>query len=308
VSATSPPPPKTVIDWKSYLKKAWGYALTIGGVAIVSTAIAILVGILSILHDPVYIDDVAVRGFKDFDSGLGRELATRIKDRIESIYRLAAIDTHRGQNIAIGAPSQPVFKLDKALISINDVVNLARLIPSFDKKEISISLDLNPDQAAKGTLYSGLTTPYRVIIRSSFANTDSSSETVGSLDQMIGRAALGVVKLLDLPLAANYLKSSGPISLVEASNLGQRGVESSKGDAKARALMVLGFILGAEGRIDDADASFQEAGKGTQRQAIKAKAHDDYTKSTAKPLGLDRKKTTFVFVTPRHWTESPFWV
>ena len=89
---------------------------------------------------------------------------------------------------------QPVFKLDKALISINDVVNLARLIPSFDKKEISISLDLNPDQAAKGTLYSGLTTSYRVIIRSSFADTDSSSETVGSLDQMIGRAALGVVK------------------------------------------------------------------------------------------------------------------
>ena len=38
-------------------------------------------------------------------------------------------------------------------------------------------------------------------------------------------------------------------------------MELSKGDAKARALMVLGFILGAEGRIDDADASFQEAGK-----------------------------------------------
>ena len=46
---------------------------------------------------------------------------------------------------------------------------------------------------------------------------------------------------------------------------------------------------------------------GTQRQAIKAKAHDDYTKSTAKPLGLDRKKTTFVFVTPRHWTEKGEW-
>jgi hypothetical protein len=46
---------------------------------------------------------------------------------------------------------------------------------------------------------------------------------------------------------------------------------------------------------------------GTQRQGIKAKADEEYTKRTAKPLGLDRKKTTFVFVTPRHWTKKGEW-
>jgi hypothetical protein len=46
---------------------------------------------------------------------------------------------------------------------------------------------------------------------------------------------------------------------------------------------------------------------GTQRQGIKAKADEEYRKRTAKPLGLDRKKTTFVFVTPRHWTKKGEW-
>jgi transcriptional regulator with XRE-family HTH domain len=46
---------------------------------------------------------------------------------------------------------------------------------------------------------------------------------------------------------------------------------------------------------------------GTQRRDIKDKADGDYTKRTAKPLGLDRRKTTFVFVTPRHWTKKSEW-
>lgn len=41
---------------------------------------------------------------------------------------------------------------------------------------------------------------------------------------------------------------------------------------------------------------------------IKGKAYDDYTKRTAKPLGVDPKNATYIFVTPRLWTKKQEWV
>lgn len=40
---------------------------------------------------------------------------------------------------------------------------------------------------------------------------------------------------------------------------------------------------------------------------IKGKADDDYDKRTQNPLGLDKKNTTFVFVTPRRWSGKEKW-
>lgn len=46
---------------------------------------------------------------------------------------------------------------------------------------------------------------------------------------------------------------------------------------------------------------------GTQRDRITKKADDDYTKRTSDPLTLDKKSSTFVFVTPRRWTKKSKW-
>ena len=47
---------------------------------------------------------------------------------------------------------------------------------------------------------------------------------------------------------------------------------------------------------------------GTQRNDIAAKASEDYEKRTSDPLGINREKATFVFVTPRHWPGKGAWV
>ena len=46
----------------------------------------------------------------------------------------------------------------------------------------------------------------------------------------------------------------------------------------------------------------------SRRKAIAQKAHSDYQKRTAKPLGQNPAKATFVFVTPRKWKEKEAWV
>src|SRR5690348_2315001 len=40
---------------------------------------------------------------------------------------------------------------------------------------------------------------------------------------------------------------------------------------------------------------------------VKGKADDDYDKRTANPLALDRANATFVFVTPRKWSNKEEW-
>jgi len=47
---------------------------------------------------------------------------------------------------------------------------------------------------------------------------------------------------------------------------------------------------------------------GTQRAGIKGKADDDYQKRSENPLGLDKRKSTFCFVTPRRWPKKGEWV
>jgi DNA-binding transcriptional regulator YiaG len=46
---------------------------------------------------------------------------------------------------------------------------------------------------------------------------------------------------------------------------------------------------------------------GTQREDIKGKATDDYEKRTAKPGVIVPATSTFIFVTPRHWSEKDEW-
>lgn len=46
---------------------------------------------------------------------------------------------------------------------------------------------------------------------------------------------------------------------------------------------------------------------GTQRTKITDKATSDYKKRTSEPLGLERKNTAFVFVTPRRWAQKRQW-
>jgi hypothetical protein len=43
-------------------------------------------------------------------------------------------------------------------------------------------------------------------------------------------------------------------------------------------------------------------------RAVKKKADEDYKKRTNDPLGLDKLKTTYVFVTPRRWSAKSKWV
>src|SRR6202040_3450915 len=46
---------------------------------------------------------------------------------------------------------------------------------------------------------------------------------------------------------------------------------------------------------------------GTQRTKIRDKATSDYEKRSSKPLGLEPRSTTFVFVTPRRWAQKRQW-
>ncbi|MGB8843585.1 MAG: helix-turn-helix transcriptional regulator [Aliidongia sp.] len=46
---------------------------------------------------------------------------------------------------------------------------------------------------------------------------------------------------------------------------------------------------------------------GTKREKIKGKATDDYEKRTAKPGVIVPANSTFIFVTPRHWSEKDEW-
>jgi hypothetical protein len=46
----------------------------------------------------------------------------------------------------------------------------------------------------------------------------------------------------------------------------------------------------------------------TQREGIRGKADMDYSKRTADPLELDPQESTFVFVTPRRWSQKGDWL
>jgi hypothetical protein len=56
--------------------------------------------------------------------------------------------------------------------------------------------------------------------------------------------------------------------------------------------------------VPDGDAVW-ELGTGTD---FRAKANSDYAARTQNPLGRDPKITTFVFVTPRQWTDKHDWI
>jgi hypothetical protein len=47
---------------------------------------------------------------------------------------------------------------------------------------------------------------------------------------------------------------------------------------------------------------------GTQRHRIAGKASEGYEKRSDNPLGIDPARGTFVFVTPRHWSQKDTWV
>lgn len=60
----------------------------------------------------------------------------------------------------------------------------------------------------------------------------------------------------------------------------------------------------------DGNAQAPEGFSGWELSAerdVKGKAEDVYTKRSAEPLGLDSKDTTFIFVTPRRWTNKEKW-
>src|SRR5262249_53255347 len=159
----------TKIDWKAWFKKF----LALGGVALFSTAAIIFISVWIVLHDKIYIDDVALRGISSNDANVGTELAAMIKDRITRIYHAAAEDARSGLNFAIGPHSQPNFQaFGKSLITTKDVISVLRLIPRFEEQDVSIRLDVSPEGDAKDVLYFGVTAPYRVTVRSTFAETD----------------------------------------------------------------------------------------------------------------------------------------
>ena len=128
--------------------------------------------------------------------------------------------------------------------------------------------------------------------------------------------------------------TGSPIRLIDATDLSQW---ADRLDAKALfPQLVLRLILASTGNStkqlrfpsgesiqqggwdgvceQDANSSLQWLPAGisgwelaTQREGLRAKADDDYGKRSAGPLGLDQRRTTFIFATLKRWGQGALW-
>jgi transcriptional regulator with XRE-family HTH domain len=124
-----------------------------------------------------------------------------------------------------------------------------------------------------------------------------------------GRAKMRWIDGSDLDLWANRRECQGEIPrlvrrLIHATTLQPKRVEFRAGEG-VQLPEWDGIVETSDGNsYVPTGASFWEIGTS---ESVNTKANDDFEKRTANPLGADRQKSTFVFVTPRRWASKNKW-